>query len=400
MTEHRGKSSRRPKGVSRRRWLGTAAGAMVAGLGIMSRPRAAAQQPISLKMQSGFSPKEPFHEISADVAKKAEEMSGGRLRIDMLPGGAVVGPFQLIEAVHSGTLDGGVGVPAYWFGKQVAFSLFGTGPSFGLDAEGMLGWMHYGGGQQLYDELVQKELKLDVQSFFFGPMPTQPLGWFKKGEIKNPADLKGIKFRTVGLSADLFKVLGASVVILPGAEIVPALDRGVIDGAEFNNPSSDRMLGFQDVSKTFMVQSHHQPVEYLELLVNKKKLESLPKDLRAILKYASMAASADMTWKFMDWNSRDLEELKTKHKVRVVRTPKAVLDAQLKAWDMILEEKSKGNPFFVKVLESQKRWAARVSVLRQEITVDPAPAYAHYFRTASAPDRATRPAPAPATKKP
>lgn len=367
-----------PQTVSRRNIFGLAAGAAAAVAALLPK-RAAAQEKITLKFQSGFPPKEPFHLIAVDWTKKVEEMSGGRLKIDLLPGGAVVPPFQVLDAIHTGTLDGGVGVPAYWFGKQVAFSLFGTGPSWGLDAEQMLGWIHYGGGQQLYDELVQQELKLDVQSYFLGPMPTQPLGWFKKGEIQKPDDLKGIKYRTVGLSADLFKQLGASVVILPGSEIVPALDRGVIDGAEWNNTSSDMTLGMHDVSKTYMVQSHHQSNEYLEILFSKKRLATLPNDLRALVRYAIMAESADMTWKFQDWNSRDLEELKTKHKVKVVKTPKEVLDAQLKAWDALLAEKAKDNPFFTKVMESQKAWAKRVAIWRQEIMVDQAPAYAHFF---------------------
>ncbi|MBM3223222.1 MAG: TRAP transporter substrate-binding protein [Candidatus Tectomicrobia bacterium] len=367
------------KSVSRRGLIRAAAGA--AAVGVAMRPqRAIAQEKVSLKFQSGFPPKEPFHLIAVDWAKKIDEISGGRLKIELLPGGAVVPPFQVLDAIHTGTLDGGVGVPAYWFGKQVAFSLFGTGPSWGLDAEQMLGWIYYGGGQQLYDELVQKELKLDVQSFFLGPMPTQPLGWFKKGEIQKPEDLKGLKYRTVGLSADLFKQMGASVVILPGAEIVPALDRGVIDGAEWNNTSSDKTLGLQDVSKTYMVQSHHQSNEYLEILFNKKKLDTLPKDLQAIVRYAIMAESADMTWKFQDWNSRDLEELKSKYNVKVVKTPKAVLDAQLKAWDALLAEKAKDNPFFTKIMESQKAWAKRVGTWRQEIMVDQASAYEHFFK--------------------
>lgn len=367
------------KSVSRRGLLRVAAGAAALGAAVTAR-RAGAQEKTTLKFQSGFPPREPFHLIGVDWTKKVEEMSGGRLKIDLLPGGAVVPPFQLLDAIHTGTLDGGVGVPAYWFGKQVAFSLFGTGPSWGLDAAQMLGWIHYGGGQQLYDELVQEELKLDVQSFFLGPMPTQPLGWFKKGEIQKPEDLKGIKYRTVGLSADLFKQLGASVVILPGSEIVPALDRGVIDGAEWNNTSSDMTLGMQDVSKTYMVQSHHQSNEYLEILFSKKKLATIPADLKAIVRYAIMAESADMSWKFQDWNSRDLEELKTKHKVKVVKTPKAVLDAQLKAWDALLPEKAKDNPLFTKVMQSQKAWAKRVGLWSQEIMVDPVPAYEHFFK--------------------
>jgi TRAP-type mannitol/chloroaromatic compound transport system substrate-binding protein len=365
--------------MSRRRLLGAAvSGGIAVGAGLAVR-RAAAQSTITLKMQSTWPTKDIFHEVFVDWGKKVEEMAGGRLKIDILPAGAVVPAFQLIEAVHQGTLDGGHGVPAYWFGKNVAASLFGTGPSFGLDAEGLLGWIHYGGGQALYNELLQSILQLDVVSFFHGPMPTQPLGWFKS-PMRSPDDLKGLKFRTVGLSADLFKQMGTSVVILPGGEIVPALDRGVIDAAEFNNPSSDRLLGFPDVRKVMMAQSYHQPVEFLELLINKKKYDSLPKDLQAILKYATMAESADFTWKMMDRNAQDLEDMKTKQKVQVLKTPKPILEAQLKAWDAVVAEKSKDNPFFVKVLESQKQWAARVVPLRQEIMVDNEPAYQHYFK--------------------
>ena len=373
-------TSQAPRQVLRRKVLGAAVtGGVAVGMGLTTVRKATAQSTITFKMQSTWPTKDIFHEVFVDWGKKAEEMAGGRLKIDILPSGAVVPAFQLIEAVHQGTLDGGHGVPAYWFGKQVAASLFGTGPSFGLDAEGLLGWIYYGGGQELYNELIQTVLQLDVVSFFHGPMPTQPLGWFKT-PVQKPDDLKGVKFRTVGLSADLFKQLGASVVILPGGEIVPALDRGVIDAAEFNNPSSDRLLGFPDVRKVMMAQSYHQPVEFLELLFNKKKYDALPKDLQAMIKYANMAQSADFTWKMMDRNSKDLAEMKSKQKVQVVKTPKAVLEAQLNAWDAVLAEKSKDNPFFVKVLESQKQWAARVVPLRQEIMVENETAYQHYFK--------------------
>lgn len=357
-----------------------------------------AQAPITLKMQSTWPTVDIFHQTFVDWSKKVTEMSGGRLKIEVLPAGAVVPAFQLIEAVHQGTLDGGHGVPVYWYGKHVASSLFGTGPSFGLDAEGLLGWFYYGGGQELYNEFLQKVLKFDVVSFLHGPMPTQPFGWFKT-PVKGPGDLKGIKFRTVGLSAELYKKMGASVVILPGGEIIPALDRGVIDAAEFNNPTSDRMLGFQDVRKVMMAQSYHQPVESLELMFNKKKFDALPKDLQAIIRYGVMAESADFTWKMMDRNSKDLEELKTKHGVKVVKTPKSVLQAQLKAWDEIIAEKL-NDPFSQKVLASQKAWAARVVPLRQEIMVENDTAFTHFFKPKPAPKPAAAPAApaAPAAK--
>jgi hypothetical protein len=218
-------------------------------------------------------------------------MSGGRLKLDVLAAGAVVPAFQLQDAVHSGVLDGGHGVTAYWYGKNKVASLFGTPPSFGWDAHSMLGWFYYGGGEALYNELINNILKLNVVGLLYYPMPTQPLGWFKK-EIKSGDDFKGMKYRTVGLSADLFKEMGAAVTILPGGEIVPALDRGLLDAAEFNNPSSDILLGFPDVAKYFMVGSHHQQQESFELSFNKGKYDALPTELKAILRYAAFAATA------------------------------------------------------------------------------------------------------------
>jgi len=336
-------------------------------------------QVITWKWQSAFGNTDVFHQMGVDLIQKIDEMSAGRLKIDLLPNGAVVPFGQIIDATHQGLLDGGIGVPAYWFGKNKALSLWGTGPSFGMDADMMIAWVQYGGGAAMYRELVQEVLKLDVESFFGPPMPTQPLGWFKN-EIKSPDDLKGLKYRTVGLSADLFKELGVAVTILPGPEIVPALERGVIDGAEFNNPSSDKLLGFADVVKVLMVQSYHQPVEYLEFLVNKKKYEALPKDLQAIVKYAVMAESADATWKyFMDANSKDLADFKSRG-VQVIQTPRSVLEAQLKAWDVIVDRETKADPFFDKVIKSQREWATRVVPLRSEVMVDNRPAFEYYFK--------------------
>ena len=334
---------------------------------------------ITLKFQSAFPQTDVFHLMSTDYVKKIDEMSGGRVKIDLLPNNAVVPFDQIIDAVSQGLLDGGFGVPAYWFAKNRAASLFGTGPNFGMDADEFMGWIHYGGGQALYDELIQQVLRLDVQSFFFAPMPTQPLGWFKR-DINTPEDLRGLKYRTVGLSADLFKEMGVAVTILPGGEIVPSLERGVIDGAEFNNPSSDKTLGFADVSKTYMVQSYHQPAEFVEFMINKKKYDGMPADVKAVLRYGVMAQSADSTWKyFYDMNSKDLQELKSKG-VKVVKTPRPILEAQLRAWDTIIARESQANPFFAKVIDSQKQWAQRLVPLRSEIVVDQQLARDHYLR--------------------
>ena len=356
----------------------TAGTTVAAVVGLPIAKRAAAQSPIVLKMQSTWPSKDIFHEIFEDWAKKVNEMVGGRLRIDVLPDKAVVPAFELIEAVSRGTLDGGHGVPAYWFGRNRAASLFGTGPSFGLDAEGLLAWIHYGGGQELYNELLQQVLRLNVVSFFHGPMPTQPLGWFKE-EVKSPESLKDLRFRTVGLSASVFQEMGAAVKILPGGEIIPSMERGVLDAAEFNNTSSDKLLGFPDVRKLCMTQSYHQPVECLELLLNKAKYESLPQDLQAIIRYAAMAQSADFTWKFFDRNSADMIELEQQRGVKFTVTPKSVLQAQLEAWDKIVERESGQNAFFAKVIKSQREWAARTVPWRQKIMVENNTAFEHYF---------------------
>jgi TRAP-type mannitol/chloroaromatic compound transport system substrate-binding protein len=356
----------------------TAGTTVAAVVGLPIAKRAAAQSPIVLKMQSTWPSKDIFHEIFEDWAKKVNEMVGGRLRIDVLPDKAVVPAFELIEAVSRGTLDGGHGVPAYWFGRNRAASLFGTGPSFGLDAEGLLAWIHYGGGQELYNELLQQVLRLNVVSFFHGPMPTQPLGWFKE-EVTGPESLKDVRFRTVGLSASVFQEMGAAVKILPGGEIIPSMERGVLDAAEFNNTSSDKLLGFPDVRKLCMTQSYHQPVECLELLLNKAKYESLPQDVQAIIRYAVMAQSADFTWKFFDRNSADMIELEQQRSVKFMVTPKSVLQAQLEAWDKIVERESSQNAFFAKVIKSQREWAARTVPWRQKIMVENNTAFEHYF---------------------
>jgi TRAP-type mannitol/chloroaromatic compound transport system substrate-binding protein len=186
-------------------------------------------------------------------------------------------------------------------------------------------------------------MKVDIKSFFVMPMPTQPLGWFKQ-PITSAAQIKGLKYRTVGLAADLFQAMGASVAQLPGGEIVPAMERGVIEGFEFNNPTSDRRFGAQDVAKNYMLGSHHQATEYFEVMVKRTKFNALPAEHQAILQYAAEATSSANEWKAMDYYSKDLQELISKDKVNVHRTPQAIFDAQIKAWDGLIAELAK-DPF-------------------------------------------------------
>ncbi|MDM0114163.1 TRAP transporter substrate-binding protein [Variovorax sp. J22R133] len=350
-------------------------GAAVAA-GAMSAPMVSMAQTTSLRFQSTWPAKDIFHEYAQDFAKKVNDMAGNRLKIEVLPSGSVVPAFQLLDAVAKGTLDGGHGVVAYWYGKNSALALWGSGPGFGMDANTVLAWHNYGGGKVLLEE-IYKSLNMDVVSYLYGPMPVQPLGWFKK-PVAKAEEIKGLKFRTVGLAVDVFTDMGAAVNPLPGGEIVPALDRGLIDAAEFNNASSDRVLGFPDVAKNCMLQSFHQSGEQFEILFNKGKLNALPPELKSIIDYAVQAASADMSWKAVERNSADYVELK-KAGIKFYKTPDAILRAQLASWDKTIAKKSEENPMFKKVLESQKAFAQRALQWQNDYTVDFKMAYNHYF---------------------
>jgi len=365
-----------PATISRRKFLsGAAAAGGVAALGFPSISKAA--EPINLRFQSTWPTKDIFHEYAVDFTEKVNAMSGGKLKIEMLPAGSVVKAFDLLDAVNKGTLDGGHGVVAYWYGKNSAVALWGSGPAFGMDANMVLAWHYYGGGKEMLDE-IYKSLNMDVVSMLYGPMPTQPLGWFKK-PIAKAEDLKGLKYRTVGLAVDIFKEMGVAVNPLPGAEIVPAIDRGLLDAAEFNNASSDNLLGFPDVAKICMLQSFHQSSEQFEILFNKKKYDALPDELKSIIKHAIQASSADMSWKAIDRYSKDYEDMSKNKGVKFYKTPDAILQAQLAAWDKVTAAKSAENPAFKKALESMRAFAARAAHWQNDTNVDYKMAYNHYF---------------------
>jgi len=248
----------------------------------------------------------------------------------------------------------------------------------------MLAWFYYGGGEALYNELINDILKLNLVGLLYFPMPTQPLGWFKK-PIAKVEDFKGMKFRTVGISIDLFNGLGAAVNALPGGEIVPAMDRGLLDAAEFNNASSDRLLGFPDVSKVCMLQSFHQSGEQFEITFNKKKYDALPGEIKSIIKYAVEAASADMSWKAVERYSRDYREMSEKQGVKFYKTPDKILQRQLQAWDKIAAAKEAENPAFKKVNNSMRVFAERAGRWQNDTVVDYKMAYNHFFAKKGAP---------------
>jgi TRAP-type mannitol/chloroaromatic compound transport system substrate-binding protein len=336
-----------------------------------------AQGAMNMRFQSTWPSKDIFHEYALDYAKKVNDMTGGDLKIEVLPAGAVVPAFQLLDAVSKGLLDGGHGVLVYSYGKNTALALWGSGPAYAMDANMMLAWHKYGGGKELLIKLYAS-IGGNVVSFPYAPLYTQPLGWFKK-PIQNVDDFKGMKYRTVGISIDLFTAMGAAVNALPGGEIVSAIDRGLLDAAEFNNASSDRALGFADVSKICMLQSYHQNAEQLEITFNKTKYDALPEKFKAIIANGVEAASADMMWKAIDRNSQDYITLQTTDKVKFYKTPDSILAKQLDLYDEIVKKYVTANPLFKEIVESQVAFARRATQWEQDYVVNRKMAFDHYF---------------------
>ncbi|MCW5714959.1 MAG: TRAP transporter substrate-binding protein [Bauldia sp.] len=365
---------------TRRSFLKGGGALAVAGAGVATLATPAvvtAQAPIVLRMQSSWTSGEIFQEMARQYVERVEAMSGGRLRIELLPAGAVVGAFQVMEATSDGILDACHQVPVYWYGLHAGASLFGTGPVWGGSATNLLSWIHRGGGQELYDELVHDILRLNVVGFFGFPMPAQPFGWFKN-PVNTVADVNGLRYRTVGLAADLMQQMGMSVTQLPGGEIVPAMERGVIDAFEFNNPSADRRFGAQDVAKNYMLSSYHQASECFEINFNRDVWEDLDPDLQAILKYGVDASATSNTALALDQYSTDLAALRDEHGVTLLRTPSEVLARQIEAWDALIPNLEQDD-FIRRAMDSQRAWTERTVFYQLMNDPDYKLAYDHYF---------------------
>ena len=345
-------------------------------------PQVSRAQTVTLKMQSGFGATDILSDYGRDYAAKVNEMGGGRLKIDFLNSGSVVKAFSVMDATSSGVLDGNYSVPAYWYGKHRAASLFGTGPVYGTNASQFMGWFYYGGGDELYRELTQDILKLNVVGFYVFAMPTQPLGWFKK-EISGPEAFKGLKYRTVGLASNVMQAMGASVAQLPGPEILPAMEKGVIDAFEFNNPTSDSRFGAQDVAKYYYLGSYHQASEAIEVVYNKAKWDSLAKEQQEILKLAGAGVQFGQHLEGLGHlleGSRDAD-----HQAWRSRQAHAGIDLQGPARCLGQGRRPRSaadahqGPIIKKILESQKAWGKRVGFYAINNEADYKSAYEHYF---------------------
>jgi TRAP-type mannitol/chloroaromatic compound transport system substrate-binding protein len=342
---------------------------LATAIAIAAVSAAAAAEPVTkLRFESAFPAASLFFENSKYFADRVKAMTGGRLQIEMLPPGAVVPPFEVLDAVHKGILDGGHTGAAYWLGKNRAATLFGPAPGgpFGMDMLDYMGWLHEGGGLELYQEFYQKELQRNIVVVPMTSGGPQILGWFKK-PVKNWEDLKNRKCRETGITAEVFSKSGMNTVNMPGGEIVPAGQRGVIDCAEFVGPAEDMKIGFHSVWKYAYMPSMHEPATVAELIINGDVWKKLPDDQKETIKSAAMDATLRSQLVMNKANAEAIVELREKHGVTIARTPPDILTKMLESWDQIAKEEAGKNPFFKKVYDSQRSYAARIVPARRDV---------------------------------
>ncbi len=350
--------------MRKRRSIGSAMAlvALVLALAMLvggERAPASAQAPRVLKMQATWPASSMLYDNFKMFAERVDKMSGGRLKIETLPAGAVVPPFEVLEATSRKVLDGAHAWAGYWVGKNKAAILLTGGPggTFGMDFVDYMGWMYEGGGWELYQEFYRDVLKQNVVVFPILPAGPQAFGWFKR-PIKNWNDMKGLKCRETGMAGEVFAAAGMKVVNMPGGEILPAAERGVIDCAEWVTPGEDIKMGFHNIWKYYYMPGMHENVTVGELLINQDVWKSLAPDIQEIVKSAATETFVRFQAKFNQENAAALVKLQQEHKVQVLRTPDDVLKTFLKAWDQVAEKEAAVSPFFKKTLESQRKYAS------------------------------------------
>ena len=331
-------------------------------------------------------------------AERVNKLSAGTLKIDTMPAGQVVPAFEVLDATHKKVLDGAHAWAGYWVGKNKAAILVTGGPggTFGMDFIDYMGWVYNGGGFDLITEFYQKELKLNVVWLPVLPSGPQAFGWFKR-PIKNLADFKGMKCRQTGMAAEVWQRMGMQTVNMPGGEIIPSAQRGVIDCAEWVGGVEDLRLGFQNVWKYHYTPGMHENTTVGELLFNGDVWKALSPQHQEIIK--SAANETYLIWwaKWQRQNADALKELQEKHGVQILRTPPDILIEFLKTWDIIAKEESEKSPYFKKVLESQRAYASIV-VPAKRFMFPPYSFAANYYFPEKGAAPAAKAAPAAAKK--
>lgn len=360
--------------------LSAALGAVAITLVAAWPQTSAAQTPVKFRLQSSFPPSSIVMDGIKVWAERVKIMAGNKIDIEVLPAGTVVPAFEVLDATHKGVIDAGFTAAAYWTGKHRAAALMSPTPGgpFGMDEMDMMGWFHTAGGLDLYNELYQKELKRNIVVIPVVAVGNQVFGWFKS-PVKSWEDLKGRKCRQTGLTAEVFSKAGMNPVNMPGGEIVPAAERGVIECAEWSSPADDMKIGFQTVWKHFYAPSVHEPSTILELLINGDTWNKLGPDIQAMMKTAAWEATFMQRVIFNMANVEALAEMKSKHGVTVHRTPDDILKKILETWDAMAAEEVNKNAFFKKVYDSQRAYASKVVPMRISTYPDYNLAAKHYW---------------------
>jgi TRAP-type mannitol/chloroaromatic compound transport system substrate-binding protein len=326
----------------------------------------AAEAQTKLRCQSSFPPSSMSYENSKLFAERVKVLSGGRLEMEMMPVGALVPAFEVMDATHRKVIDCAHSAVAYWVGRNRAATLFGPAPGgpFGMDTLDYLGWINEGGGQELYQEFYRDVLRRNVVPIPLTSVSPQALGWFRT-PVRSWDDLRGRKCRQTGITAEVFSRSGMATVNMAGAEIVPAAERGVIDCAEWVGPAEDMQVGFHAIWKNFYVTSVHEPATVLEFLINGDVWNGLAKEHQEIIKSAAMEATVRSILLMNFRNASAVAELREKHGVNVQRTPDDILRKTLESWDQIARDEEARNPFFKKVYASLRSFASKVVPTRR-----------------------------------
>jgi TRAP-type mannitol/chloroaromatic compound transport system substrate-binding protein len=349
---------------------------------------AGAQQVKSLKMQSTWPASLTLQDHFRFLAERIDKLTAGQIKIEALAAGQVVPAFEILDATHKKVIDGGHGVSYYWVGKNKAATLFSGTPAgpFGMDHMDFLGWMYEGGGMEMYQEFYRDVLKLNVVAFPIAGVSPQAFGWFKR-PIKNLADFKGMKCRQTGIVAEIFQRMGMQTVNMPGGEIIPSAQRGVIDCAEWVGGIEDLRLGLPQVWKYHYSPGMHETTTMLELIINGDVWKSFTPLQQEAVRAATLESFVRWGVKWQRQNADAIEEMRVKHGTQILRTPPDVLVAFLKAWDEIAAEESAKNPFFKKVLDSQRAYAAKVVPAKRFLFPPYSFAANYYFPESTKPTR-------------
>lgn len=320
-------------------------------------------QPVKIRMQTAVPSASIYFELLKRYADRVDKMSAGRIKMEVLPDGAIVGAFEILDAVDKGVIEAGYAWTHYWSGKHPAAGLFSNpmaGAGAGLDQLSHVAWLLEGGGMDLYRKFYTQVLKVNVEPFMVQPMGPDPLGWFKR-PIESVADFKKLKYRSPpGITGEIFKEMGVGAVALPGGEIVPAAQRGVIDAAEWIGPADDLNLGLHTIWKNYYLQGLHQSTDIGEVIINKGVHDKLSPDLKEILKAAALASMAETYTFNVARNAAAILKLKNEFKVEIRDTPKDFFPEFVRATNIVMERYAAKDPFFKEVLDSQRNFGKTV----------------------------------------